>query len=392
MKICMLTTGHNAMDDRIFYKEACSLRKVYDEVYVIAPDKKKNYNVNGINIIGITEPSSLSDRFKIIDELIKEAIKVNADVYHFHDYEILSKILMIKKKLPNAKIIYDVHEHYPDMIRMSKKVPKAAKGLLGLIVDKYEIHISKKLDFIITADDAVKERFKQYVDNVEVIYNFSDFDFSNDIYIEKEYDLIYQGGITLERGIFEVVKSVKIAKEKFDKIKMVFVGPFNDVKAKQMVNDYIEKNGLNNNIQFTGNVPHKDVEMYIRKSKIGIVTLLPYPKYFKNIPIKQFEYMSCGIPVIGSDLPPIKKFVTSYNSGIIVDPTKPEEIANAISKILDNEELRIRLGNNGIKAVKEAYNWGNMEQYLYKIYSKMEWSYEKSKCQVFKWEWVWDMG
>jgi len=372
MKICMLTTGHSALDDRIFYKEALSLKKVYNDITIIAPDDNHEYVQDGIRIIGITKPKSIKERFAIVDELIKKAVEVNADVYHFHDFEIIYKANKIKKYLPDAKIVYDVHEHYPDMVRMSRKVPTIIKPLAVWLVDKTELHISKKFSYIITADDAVKERFKTINDNTDVVYNFSEFDLKSPINYEKEYDVIYQGGITLERGVFQLVKAIEIARQTKKDIKMIFVGPFGDEEAKKKVFNYIEEKDLNENIKFVGKVPHKDVEGYIRKSKVGVVTLLPLPKYFKNIPIKQFEYMSCGIPVVGSDLPPIKKFLTSYNSGIIVDPTSPKEISEAIIKLVNDLELCEELGNNGIRAVTEEYNWGNMEKKLIKIYKNIE--------------------
>ncbi len=127
-----------------------------------------------------------------------------------------------------------------------------------------------------------------------------------------------------------MVQAIGILKEKFPDIKMVFVGPFHDALGKEMVDSFISANRLQDNILFAGKVPHLEVERYIRKAKIGVVTLMPVPKFYKNIPTKQFEYMSCGLPVVGSSLPPIQRFLTPYNSGIIVDPTKPEEIAKAI--------------------------------------------------------------
>lgn len=372
MKICMLTTGHSALDDRIFYKEALSLKKAYDDITIIAPDENHEYVQDGIRIIGITKPGSIKERFKIVDELVKRAVEINADVYHFHDFEIIYKVNKIKKYLPNAKIVYDVHEHYPDMVRMSRKVPAILKPLAVWLVDKTELHISKKFNYIITADDAVKERFKHINENTDVIYNFSEFELKTPVNYEKEFDVIYQGGITLERGVFELVKAIEIAKQTKNNIKMIFVGPFGDEGAKEKVFNYIKEKKLGENIKFIGKIPHKDVEGYIRRSKIGVVTLLPLPKYFKNIPIKQFEYMSCGIPVIGSDLPPIKKFLTSYNSGIIVDPTNPKQISNAIVKLINNPELCEELGNNGIRAVTKEYNWSKMETKLIDLYKKIE--------------------
>lgn len=368
MKICMLTTGHIVLDNRIFYKEALTLKKKYDDVVIIVPDERREFVERGIKFIGVKKPQSLFGRFMLGKEVVKRAIEEKADVYHFHDFEMIYSVLKIKKYLPEAKIIYDVHEHYPDMARMSKKIPSWIKPLATFFIDKSEIIFSHKFDFIITADDAVKQRFKEHHYPTEVIYNFSDFTVKETISLPKEYDVIYQGGITLERGVFNVVKAIEIAKATFPNIRMVFVGPFDDQKSKEMVSKYIKEHELSENIRFTGRIPHIEVEEYIRKSKIGVVTLLPFPKYFKNIPIKQFEYMSCGVPVIGSDLPPIRSFLETYNSGLIVDPTKPSEISAAIVDLLSHEEKRKQLGQNGILAVSEAYNWGKMEEKLYQIY------------------------
>lgn len=372
MKICILTTGHQALDNRIFYKQALSLRKQYEDITLIVPDERNEYTERGIKIIGVKRASSLYGRFKLGDTIVAKAIEAKADVYHFHDFELIYKVMKIKKALPDCKIIYDVHEHYPDMMRMSKKIPKLFRPLATFLVDKSELRISRNFDQIITADDAVKERFENHNPRVDVIYNFSDFTPQDTDITEKEYDVIYQGGITLERGVYNIVQAINILKDRFPDIKMIFVGPFRDKEGREAVFKYIEDKNLDANILFTGNIPHVEVEDYIRKSRIGVVTLLPLPKYFKNIPIKQFEYMSCGIPVVGSDLPPIKRFLTSYNSGIIVDPTKPEEIAKAINILLSDPRLCKEMGDNGIRAVREEYNWGKMEERLLKIYARLE--------------------
>lgn len=378
MKICILTTGHQALDNRIFYKQALSLKKKYADITLIVPDERAEYTEQGIKIIGVPRANSLYGRFKLGDTVVAKAIEVQADVYHFHDYELIFKVGKIKKALPNCKLVYDVHEHYPDMMRMSKKVPKLLRPLATFIVDKSELFLAPKFDQIITADDAVRERFNKHP-YVEILYNFSDFIPEEKPEIEKEYDVIYQGGITLERGAFNLVQAIHLLRDKYPQIKLVFVGPFNDPEGRELVYNYIEENHLSGNVLFVGRIPHLEVEDYIRKSKIGAVTLMPVPKYYKNIPIKQFEYMSCGIPVVGSDLPPIKRFLTAYNSGIVVDPTKPEEIAKAFNILLSDPRLCKEMGENGLQAVREEYNWGKMEERLYKIYSRLESEQEKSE-------------
>jgi len=372
LKICILTTGHQALDNRIFYKQALSLRKKYEDITLIVPHQRAEYIEQGIRIIGVQRAASLYGRFRLGDTVVAKAIEVKADVYHFHDFELIYKVKRIKKALPECKIIYDVHEHYPDMMRMSRKVPKLVRPAATFLVDKTEMRLAGKFDQIITADNAVKERFDKVNPRVDVIYNFSEFEPREKNETGKEYDVIYQGGITLERGVFTVVQAIELLRERFPEIKMIFVGPFDDIQGKEIVCSYIKEHELDQNILFAGTVPHVEVEAYIRKSRIGVVTLLPLPKYYKNIPIKQFEYMSCGIPVVGSDLPPIKRFLTKYNSGIIVDPTKPEEIAKAVNILLSDPRLCKEMGDNGITAVREEYNWGKMEEKLLKIYSRFE--------------------
>ncbi len=370
MKICILTTGHSPFDSRIFYKQANSLKKICDDITIIGPYDKEFEIVSGIKIKGIPKPKDLKGRFFILDLIIEKAIEERADIYHFHDFEIIYKALKIKRKLPNSKIIYDVHEHYPDMVRMSKKVPKPIRALTTLMVDKSELYISKKFDFIITADEAVKDRFNNISKSVEVIHNYTQFNAIKNDLIKKEYDIIYQGGITIERGALQILKAIKILKSnpKYENIKMVFVGPFGYAKCKDILMKYISDNDLESNIIFTGRVDHDIVREYMYKSKIGLVPLLPEPKYFKNIPTKQFEYMSCGIPVIGSYMPPIKRYITAYNSGIVINPLDEVDIAENIAKLLMDEDLIKCMGDNGIKAISEEFNWKQEEEKLINIY------------------------
>ncbi|WP_010293035.1 glycosyltransferase family 4 protein [Clostridium senegalense] len=373
MKICILTTGHSPTDSRIFHKEAKSLLKKYKDITIVAPYERGIHEIDGIKVVGITKPKNLKDRFLILEELIDRAIEEKADIYHFHDFEIIYKAKKIKKKLPNCKIIYDVHEHYPDMANMSNKIPKVIRPLSTFFVDKTELIISRGFDYIITADEAVEKRFKVVNKNVEVIHNFTQFIPEKKYEVEKKYDMIYQGGITIERGALQILKTVNIIKNKYNykDIKMIFVGPFGYDKCEDILKEYIKDNNLEKNIKFTGKVKHAMVREYMYKSKIGLVTLLPLPKYFKNIPTKQFEYMSCGIPVIGSYMPPIKDYITAYNSGLVVNPEDENELAENVIHLLKDDKLRDEMGNNGIYSIKEKFNWKKEEEKLWKIYEEL---------------------
>lgn len=81
--------------------------------------------------------------------------------------------------------------------------------------------------------------------------------------------------------------------------------------------------------------------------------------------------MSAGLPVIASNFKLWKEIVECSECGICVNPESPKQISEAIAKIIENDEIAKQMGEKGVKAVKEKYNWANEEKKLIEIYSKV---------------------
>ena len=98
-KICHVTSVHPADDIRIFHKECGSLSNAGYEVYLVAPEIL-NHIRNGIQIIGVlNKPVSRLQRILFYTKRVyKNALWVNADIYHLHDPELLLYALLLKKK------------------------------------------------------------------------------------------------------------------------------------------------------------------------------------------------------------------------------------------------------------------------------------------------------
>jgi len=111
------------------------------------------------------------------------------------------------------------------------------------------------------------------------------------------------------------------------------------------------------------------ISNYYAQSKIGIGIFHPTRMYHYAIQIKTFEYMAYGLPIICSNFGYIHKFVSESKSGIAVNPLDPNEIANAIEKLLTDQKLYKRYSENGIKAARSKYNWKSEEKKLITIYN-----------------------
>lgn len=122
---------------------------------------------------------------------------------------------------------------------------------------------------------------------------------------------------------------------------------------------------------YYGYVDRIKVRDILQQVKVGVVTLHPTPNYFESLPIKLFEYMSAGIPVVASNFPLWEDIIEDNNCGICVDPLKPKEIADAIRYLLEHSEEAKEMGENGRKAVEEKYNWETESEKLLQVYRRL---------------------
>lgn len=364
MLICHLTSVHPYRDTRIFVKECMSLVNHGFKVHLVAPDATNNHHDN-IQLHGLpkTKGNRLHRMTITVREVYKKAIEIDADVYHFHDPELIPVGLLLIKR--NKKVIYDVHEDVPRQILSKRWIPKILRSTIAKFVEMVENYAVKKFSGIITATPHISDRFQSLNQNVIDIKNYPILnEFRNDSRRQEVKDMAvaYVGAITRIRGIYEMVDAIGRTNYK------LFLGGRFDNQEDRM--NLMQTNAWGNVIEL-GHLRRPEISEVLSKSMAGLVVLHPTVNYVDALPVKMFEYMAAGLPVISSNFPLWKEIIEGNQCGICVDPLNTVEIKDAIEWIMNHPDEARVMGENGRRAVENKYNWDHESKKLIDFYKSI---------------------
>lgn len=177
---------------------------------------------------------------------------------------------------------------------------------------------------------------------IKVTPNGVDTDFFYPVDVPKKNQIIYAGNIGHAQDLEDVILAMKIVNERFD-LKLLIVGN-GDIKG------YLEKvtteNRLTDYVEFPGLLPREDIPRLLSESLIGVAPLKKLKTLEYAIPTKAYEYMACGIPFVGCGEGEIRKLAETSGGGVIAE-NSPEDIAEAILRLLENPQKRAEMGRMG---------------------------------------------
>jgi len=366
-KIAILTSAHSAFDIRIFHKQARSLAKAGYDVTLIA-QHDKNETVDCVKIICLPKPRNRLQRmFGLTLKILLISLKEKADIYHFHDPELIP--IGIIFKIFGKKVIYDIHEDYPKSILTKDYLPLPIRGFISFILTLLEKLASTIFDSVIAATDSIKYRFpishSIAIHNYPFILNTTSIKEASSEKQDSFFRIIHPGLLAEVRGINQILKALELINR--DDVKLVLIGNF----ITRDYENYVRSLEAWKWVEYMGPMSHEDVMKNLIKADIGIECSLPIPNYLYAESNKVFEYMSVGLPVLCSNLPRLQEIIEDSICGVCVNPLDPEDIAKAIEYLLERPNLMKEMGRNGQKAVLEKYNWEQESEKLLKVYEKI---------------------
>lgn len=363
IKVCHMTSVHAPEDVRIFKKECVSLAKAGYDTYLV--EQGETYDKNGVHIIGVgtQENSRFARMFKMTKRVYEVALKVDADVYHIHDPELLPYGLKLKKK--GKKVIFDSHENTSQLILEKKYIPRILRAGISKAYKRYEKRICNKLDAIIYVSPNVRKQFKVLNKRAVLIANYPLLaDNAMPDFINRN---IFFGGMIIPAWHHEdVIRAI----EDIHDVSYTLCGAVSEGYLNQLS---LLKGW--SKVNYLGRISHERVYEELANSFIGLAIAEPAPNTNWNEGTlgvtKLFEEMMAGLPVICSNFELWKKVVEENNCGICVNPGKVEEIKNAIIKILNNKKLAKTMGENGRRLVEQKYNWSVEAAKLIELYKQL---------------------
>jgi glycosyltransferase involved in cell wall biosynthesis len=357
MRICHITT-FKLKDARIYYRMCYGLAERGLSAVLVAPEPPTEDMV--VQCSSWNERLARISRPRRIGLALRAALAENADVYHIHEQELIPVGIALKILHPSAAVVFDAREDYPALMHVKYWIPKPLRPLLALTAHAANLVASLCLDGIVAADPGVENDFRLLgAKRTCVYYNFprlSLFKPALQVPPAPRVDLVYVGGMSDRTGIFVLLDALALLAQEGIRPTVRLAGYTDGVGGQKTIRNGIDFRGLTAQVELHNALPYEEVPSWIRSGRIGLVPLLPLPKFMKNITTKTFEYWACGLPVIASDLPPIRPFFTDGYNGVLFEPGNAHDLARAIRLLLAAPAQREAMGRHGQQQVYEIWN------------------------------------
>lgn len=366
MKVAHLTSAHPRYDVRIFYKECRSLVRAGYDVHLVVADGNGDEKREGINFHDVGRNDGRFKRMLISTrKVFAKAVTLDADIYHLHDPELLPIGYKLKKL--GKMVVFDSHEDVPAQILGKPYLNPVVLNFISKIFKLYESWVCAKFDAIVAATPFICNKFSSINPVSIAVNNFPMLDELSMIetdWAEKKDQVCYIGSIGKIRGVAEIVDAIQYVD---GDTRLALAGNL----KRDVFGQSLEISPGWERTSVLGFLDRDGVKQTLAQSKVGLVTLHPTRNYLDSLPVKMFEYMAAGIPVITSNFPLWRDIIEKNQCGKCVDPLDPKQIARAIDDFIKNPSDAEEMGRRGRLAVRERYNWSIEERALVGLYKKL---------------------
>jgi glycosyltransferase involved in cell wall biosynthesis len=362
-RICQITTVHPVDDHRILHKECRSLADAGYDVTLIAPHERDAV-LEGIPVVALRDgtrsrPRRMTERGYAA---YRAALAQDADLYHFHDPEFLP--FGVRLARAGKRVVYDAHEDVPVQIRSKSYIPARARAGVGRAFAGVEAACVGRIHGVVAVNGQIRERLRRYQPRTIVVANYPRLDeiVPAGAWTDRASAACYVGAITPVRGARDLVAAMAHTEGE-----LLLAGT---ITPPQLQLELEQSPGWAR-VRYLGRLARERVTELLTRAKVGVIPLEPIANYVEAYPVKLFEYLAAGLPVVATDVPLWRKVLDDHDCGICVPHGSPERLGAAIASLLDDDARASAMGARARRAAEDCYSWDTQAAGLLGLYEEL---------------------
>ena len=288
---------------------------------------------------------------------------------HFRD--IWSGLAILQQKR-NYKTLFEVNG-FPS-IELPYRYSSIPDATLNKI-QKLELWCCEQADQIITPSEVIKQNLLQRgveAQKLLVVPNAAEHApaYSDDIELPPSPYIIYFGALQPWQGLDTLIKAFASLKDL--PLNLLIVSANRQKQSKEYCK-LAQRLELGERVIWRHQLEKPQLNSYI---KGALLSIAPLNECSRNIdqgcsPLKIFESLACGTPVVASDLPVVREILQDKQTGRLFQPDRPQSLARLIRYLFESPADCQQLAENGRQLIATRYNWQTIKQQMHSIYSQM---------------------
>jgi glycosyltransferase involved in cell wall biosynthesis len=302
-------------------------------------------------------------------QVLRLVSEKNVDVIHTHtQFSVFTMVLarrILRLKIP---VVHTLHN--PNIFAVQKRW----SGSL-------EIYGIRHVDLLVTFTNSNRDRFMNEFDGIrgriEVIPLGTDEDRVNAMRLAREgrssgsgglKTMLCVGRISPRKNQMTILKAMSGIARRHEEVRLVLVGPIDDPSYLDELRKFIRERNIDHLVRITGELSTTQLCEEYERADIFV-----FPSLWEGQPQALIEAMQMGIPAVASNVQPIKDTVTTGDGKetcLLCEPMDSDGLANAVIRLLEDEELRRRLGDEEM-TLGMKYSWKNISMSMASLYSRL---------------------
>ncbi|AKB29027.1 glycosyltransferase (group I) [Methanosarcina siciliae C2J] len=345
-----------------------TLKKLGHEVFLISPSVPLSlYKYNQLKL-----PVLLLCQIPLFIKLFLKVIREKPDILHSSSALILPSLIISRAfNIPHVVEVHGILSEDSKLVGVNKFVIKLME-----ICEFSSYRISK---LILTNSEGTKDDLihnkKISPQKISIIPNGANIELFKKMNVSKKVlgldeqnkYIIFVGNLAPWQGLACLVDSMPTIIQNNSGVRLLIVG---DGILKNELIQRVNELKLESVVDFKGSVPYEDIPKYINASDVCVA---PFIKSRDNLmsPLKLFEYLSCEVPVVTSNIRGARELIENNSCGLLFNPDDCNELAESILKLLNDKKLRDEMGKRGRAAVVSGYSWESITKKIESEYLQL---------------------